>query len=85
MEFGIEKGAMLIMRSGKWYMTERIELPIQEKIRTPGDKKNYKYLVILEANIIKKVEMKEKMEKEYFRSARKLLETKQFSRNLIKK
>ncbi len=34
MEFGIEKCAMLIMKSGKRHMTEGIELPNQDKIRT---------------------------------------------------
>ena len=33
---------------------------------------------------IKQVEMKEKIKKEYFRRMRKLLETKQYSMNLIK-
>ena len=58
-EFGIEKCAMLIRKSGKRQMTERIELQNQEKIRTPGEKKTYKYLGILKADIIKHVEMKE--------------------------
>ena len=30
-EFGIEKCAMLIMRSRKWHMTKGIQLPNQEK------------------------------------------------------
>ena len=61
MEFGREKCAMLIMRSGKRRMTEGIELPNQEKIRTLGEKENYKYLGILEANTIKQTNMKEKI------------------------
>ena len=32
MEFGIEKCAMLIIKSRKWQMTEGIKLPNQEKI-----------------------------------------------------
>ena len=51
---------MLIMRDGKGYMTIGIELPNAEKIRTPGKKETYKYLRILEADIIKQMEMKEK-------------------------
>ena len=44
MEFGIEKLSMLIMESGKQQMTEGIGLPNQEKkIRTLGEKGNYKY------------------------------------------
>ena len=34
MAFGIEKGAMLVMKSGKRHMTEGIELPNQDRIRT---------------------------------------------------
>ena len=39
-------------------MTEGIELPNQEKIRTLGPKETYKYLEILEVDIIKQTEMK---------------------------
>ena len=39
---------------------------------------------ILEADTIKQVEIKEKIKKEYLRKARKLLETKLCSRNLVK-
>ena len=41
MEFGIEKCAMLIIKSDKQYMMERIELPNQEKIRMCGGKEIY--------------------------------------------
>ena len=34
MEFGIEKCALLVMKSGKWHLIDRIELPNQDKIRT---------------------------------------------------
>ena len=84
MEFGIEKYAMLVMRSGKWHLTGGMELVNQDKIRMPGEKETYKYLGILEADTIKKVEMKEKIKKEYLRRTRKLLETKLFCGNLIK-
>ena len=61
-----------------------MELPNHDKIRTLGENETYKYLGILEADTIKQVEMKDKIQKEYFRRTRKLLETKLFSRNLIK-
>ena len=51
MEFGIQKCALLIM-------IERKEMPNLESIRTCGEKENYKYLGILEADTIK--QMKEK-------------------------
>ena len=62
-EFGIEKFAMLIMRSGKGQMTEGIELPNQKRIRTLGEKETYKYLGILEVYTFKQAEMKEKNQK----------------------
>ena len=60
MEFGWEKCVILIISSGKRQTTEGIELPNQERIRTSGEKKTYKYLGILEADTIKQVEMREK-------------------------
>ena len=59
MECGIEKCAMLVMKSGKQYMTDGMELPNQDKIKTLGKNETYKYLGILEADTIKQVEMKE--------------------------
>ena len=63
MESAIEKCAMLIMKSGKRHLTNGMELPNQEKIRSLGEKETYKYLGILEADTIKQVEMKEKLRK----------------------
>ena len=48
------------MKSRKWHQMDRMELPIQGKIRTFGEKETYKYFGILDADIIKQVEMKEK-------------------------
>ena len=42
MEFGIEKWAMLVMKSGKQHLIDGTELPNQVKIRTLGDMKTYK-------------------------------------------
>ena len=63
MAFDIEKCTMLIMRSRKQNMMERIELPTKEKIRMSEEKETYKYLEILEADTIKQPEMKEKIKK----------------------
>ena len=72
------------MKSGKRHLTDGIELPNQDKIRTLAENETYKYLVILEADTIKKAEMKNEIQKEYLRRTRKLLQTKLNSRNLIK-
>ena len=83
-EFGIEKCAILIMKSGKRQMTEGIELRNQEKIRMLEEKVSYKYLGILESDAVRHTKMKEKFLKEYLRSTRKQLKTILHSRNLIK-
>ena len=70
------------MRSGKQHMTDRIELPNQEKFRTLGEKETYKYLKIFEADTIKQEEIKEKIKKEYIWRTQELVETKLYSRNL---
>ena len=73
MEFGMEKCALLLMKSGKRHLTDGIELPNQDKIRTLTENETY----------IKHVEMKDKIQKEYLRRTIKLLETKLSSRNLF--
>ena len=60
MEFGIEKCAMLVKKSGKQHLTDGMEQPNQDKIRTIAENETYKYLGILEADTIKQVEMDEK-------------------------
>ena len=60
------------MRSGKRKITEGIELPNQEMIRTLGEKENYEYLEKLEVDTIKPVEMKEKIEKRVFQTNQKI-------------
>ena len=72
------------MKSGKWHLTDGMELPNQDNIRMLAENETYKYLDILEADTIKQVEMKDKIQKEYLRRTRKLLETKLSSQNLIK-
>ena len=84
MEFGIEKCAILVIKSGKRQLTDGMELLNKDKIKTFAENEAYKYLGILEADTIKQAEMKEKIQKEYLRRTRKLLETKFNSRNLIK-
>ena len=83
-EFGREKCSMLVMKSGKRHMSDGMELPNHDKIRTLGENKTYKYLGILQADNIKQVQMKDNIRKEYLRRTRKLLETKLSGRNLIK-
>ena len=62
--------------SGKRHLTDGMELLNQGKIRTLAENETYKYLGILEADTIKQVEMKDRIQEEYFRRTRKLLKTK---------
>ena len=43
MELGIEKCAMLGMKSGKWHLANGTELPNHDKIRTLLEMETYKY------------------------------------------
>ena len=72
------------MKSGKRHRTEEMELPNKDKIRTLVENETNKYVSILEADTIKQEEMKCRIQKEYLRRNRKLLETKLSSWNLIK-
>ena len=63
-EFGIEKCAMHVMKSGKRHMTDGMELPNQDKIRTLRENETYKYLGILEVDAITQVQMKDNIRKE---------------------
>ena len=56
MEFGIEKCAMFVMKSGKQHITDGMELPNHDKIRTHGEKG------ILEVETMKQVKMKDKIQ-----------------------
>ena len=77
MEFGIEKCALLVMKSGKRHITDGMELPNHDRIRTLEENGTYKYLGILEADTIKQVHIKDLILKEYLRRTRKLIETKE--------
>ena len=59
------------MKGDKQHLTNGMERPNQDKIRTLGEKETYKYLSILEADTIKQVEMKDKVLKEYLRRTKK--------------
>ena len=84
MEFGIEKCAMLVMKRCKRHITDGIELPNQDRIRTLPENETNKHLGIWEADTIKQVQMKNKIKKEYLWRTTEQLKTKLSSRNLIK-
>ena len=73
------------MKSDELPMTDGMELPNHDKIRTLEENETYKYLGILEVDTIKQVQIKDTISKEYLRRTRKLLEIKLSGRNLIKR
>ena len=85
MKFDIEKCSMLVMKSGKQQLTDGMELPNQDNIKTLAENETYKYLGILEADTIKKSGNERQNSKRNISvELKKLLETKLNSRNLIK-
>ena len=64
MEFGMEKCAMLVMKSGKRQLTDGMELSNKDKIKTLAENETYKYLGISEADTIKHAKIKKKIQKE---------------------
>ena len=57
MELGIQKCPILNIKSGKRQIIEGLELPNQERIRTPREKENCNDLGILKADTNKRTEM----------------------------
>ena len=78
----MENWSDLLLLRLQWILV--ISTGVNYQIKTRSENETYKYLGILEADIIKQVEMKNKIQKEYLRRTRKLFETKYSSRNLIK-
>ena len=70
MDFLAEKCAMLVMKSGKQHLMDRLELPNKHKVRTLRKRENYKYLWTLKADTRKQEEMEEKIKKEYLKRIR---------------
>ena len=56
-----------VMKSDKRHITDGMELPNQDKMRTLGEKETFKYLGSLEVDTIRQVELKDKIQKEYLR------------------
>ena len=53
MEFGIEKRGILVMKKGKYAKSDGINLPNEKEIQEIDLQKGYKYLGVLEADVIK--------------------------------
>ena len=75
MEFRVEKCGMLVMKKGKYVKSDGIKLPNEQEIQEIDLEKGYKYLGVLETDIIKDKDMNEKIQKEYVRRVRKILQS----------
>ena len=75
MEFGIPKCAILLMKSGEVFQSEEIMVPGNKKMRSLNvdENENYKYLGVLEADDVKHSKMKDRIQKEYFRTVKTIL------------
>ena len=76
MEFGIDKCGILVMKRGRYKKSEGIRLPNDQEIKEINVDNGYKYLGILEADVIKDKEIEEKIRKEYTRRVRHVLKSK---------
>ena len=76
MEFGTEKCAIFVMKSGKRHITDGMELPNHDRIRTLEENETNKYLGILETDTIKQVQMKDTIRKEYLKKNAKTTQDK---------
>ena len=75
MEFGIPRCAILLMKRGKVFQSEEIMLPGNKRMRSLNvdENENYKYLGVLEADDVKHSKMKDRIQKEYFRTVKTIL------------
>ena len=75
MQFRFDKCAVLKMKRGKQPHCEGIDLGDGEVIEEAG-KERYKYLVILERDDVCQENIKEKVQKEYYKQVRAVLKSK---------
>ena len=75
-KFGIEKCAVLIMKRGKMTQSEGITLLDDTNIRSLKEDEGYKYIGLLEADMMLHRQMKEKIKKECLRHITKVAQSK---------
>jgi len=85
MKFGIEKCAVLIIKRGKVTQSERITIPDDMIRRSLKEHERYKYLGVLEADVMLHKQMKENIKNEswYLRRVREVAQSKLKGGNLI--
>ena len=84
MEFGISKYAHVTVKAGKLVSVGGMEQSSGEAIPEQESDKGYKYFGILETNNMVQTEMKDKIQKGYYRKVRQLTLSKLNGGNIIK-
>ena len=82
MEFGMSKCAVMHVVKGKRHRVDGLELPSGEVMKDV-DQDGYKYLGVLQTDVIMTKEMKKKVGDEYFRRVKLLLKSQLYAGNLI--
>ena len=83
MRFGLDKCGVLVIEKGVKKKSEGIILPSGEVIKEI-EEGGYKYLGVLEAEMILEKEMKAKLKSEFFRRVKLLVKSKLYSGNMVK-
>ena len=83
MAFGMEKCAVLRLKKGKMANGDGIVLPDKTMMKGLKEGDSYKYLGVIQADLVKHHAMEEKVKTEYYRRVRKILETKLNCGNII--
>ena len=82
MIFGLDKCVLLVLKRGKMFQIEGIELPDRKRMREVNYD-GYKYLGVLQLDSIVNREIKEKVKIEYIRRIKKLLRSQLNGGNII--
>ena len=82
MELGLPKCGVLIMKRGKVVKSEEIRMPYAKMMKNI-EEDGYRYLGILEADGVKREEMKYQIKKEYIIRVRNILKSKLNGENII--
>ena len=83
MRFGLDKCGVLVVERGVKKKCEGINLPDGELIKEI-EESGYKYLGVLETDVIMEEEMKKRLTSEYFRRVKLLVKSKLYGGNVIK-
>ena len=82
MEFGMDKCAYLVCKKGKQVESEGVVLPSGEKMKEV-DEDGYKYLGVLQGEMVMNSRMKGRVRDEYYRRVKALAKSKLYAKNMV--